>query len=90
MQEKIKNRLVIFASYVLSKYSYYFYLSIYDTRYSSYHSLSHLNLVVSMKTSTISLLLLVCGTSNALQQPRRQQAVVVGGGPVGVAASLVL
>ncbi|KAL7441990.1 hypothetical protein ACHAXM_008194 [Skeletonema potamos] len=34
-------------------------------------------------------LLLVCGTSSALQQPK-QQAVVVGCGPVGVAASLIL
>eukprot|EP00956_Cyclotella_meneghiniana_P024273 scaffold48541_cov63-Cyclotella_meneghiniana.AAC.8 len=35
------------------------------------------------------IILLVCGSTNALQQPR-QQAVVVGCGPVGVAASLVL
>eukprot|EP00956_Cyclotella_meneghiniana_P042213 scaffold248392_cov40-Cyclotella_meneghiniana.AAC.3 len=35
------------------------------------------------------LILLVCSSTNALQQPR-QQAVVVGCGPVGVAASLVL
>jgi len=43
-----------------------------------------------MRKSLISsFLLLVCGTSSALQQPR-QQAVVVGCGPVGVAASLIL
>eukprot|EP00956_Cyclotella_meneghiniana_P024896 scaffold50774_cov22-Cyclotella_meneghiniana.AAC.2 len=35
------------------------------------------------------IILLVCSSTNALQQPR-QQAVVVGCGPVGVAASLVL